>query len=142
MKKILSLIALSCTIAASAQTYTLEQLKDSVLQNNIAIRNARHSIDAARQQRKEAFTKFFPNISGTGMWFNANKGMAQTELNLSEQITPELGMALAQTLPAEALAALGNPISVSMMKNGTIAGINAVQPVFAGGQIINGDKLA
>ena len=142
MKKILSLIALSCTIAASAQTYTLEQLKDSVLQNNIAIRNARHSIDAARQQRKEAFTKFFPNISGTGMWFNANKGMAQTELNLSEQITPELGMALAQTLPAEALAALGNPISVSMMKNGTIAGINAVQPVFAGGQIINGNKLA
>ena len=142
MNKILSLIALSCTIAASAQTYTLEQLKDSVLQNNIAIRNARHSIDAARQQRKEAFTKFFPNISGTGMWFNANKGMAQTELNLSEQITPELGMALAQTLPAEALAALGNPISVSMMKNGTIAGINAVQPVFAGGQIINGNKLA
>ena len=142
MKKILSLIALSCTIAASAQTYTLEQLKDSVLQNNIAIRNARHSIDAARQQRKEAFTKLFPNISGTGMWFNANKGMAQTELNLSEQITPELGMALAQTLPAEALAALGNPISVSMMKNGTIAGINAVQPVFAGGQIINGNKLA
>lgn len=142
MKKILSLIALSCTIAASAQTYTLEQLKDSVLQNNIAIRNARHSIDAARQQRKEAFTKFFPNISGTGMWFNANKGMAQTELNLSEQITPELGMALAQTLPAEALAALGNPVSVSMMKNGTIAGINAVQPVFAGGQIINGNRLA
>ena len=142
MKKILSLIALSCTIAASAQSYTLKQLKDSVLQNNIAIRNARHSIDAARQQRKEAFTKFFPNISGTGMWFNANKGMAQTELNLSEQITPELGMALAQTLPAEALAALGNPISVSMMKNGTIAGINAVQPVFAGGQIINGNKLA
>jgi outer membrane protein TolC len=29
-----------------------------------------------------------------------------------------------------------------MMKNGTIAGINAVQPVFAGGQIINGNKLA
>ena len=28
------------------------------------------------------------------------------------------------------------------MKNGTIAGINAVQPVFAGGQIINGNKLA
>jgi outer membrane protein TolC len=51
-------------------------------------------------------------------------------------------MALAQSLPAEALAALGNPVSVSMMKNGTIAGINAVQPVFAGGQIINGNKLA
>ena len=142
MKKILSIIALSCTITASAQTYTLEQLKDSALQNNIAIRKARHSIDAAQQQRKEAFTKYFPTVSGTGLWFNANKGMAQTELNLSEQISPELGMALAQSLPAEALAALGNPISVSMMKNGTIAGITAVQPVFAGGQIINGNRLA
>ena len=112
------------------------------MQNNIAIRNAKHSIDAAKQQRKEAFTKYFPNVSGTGLWFNANKGMAQTELNLSEQVTPELGMALAQALPVEALAALGNPISVSMMKNGTVAGINAVQPIFAGGQIINGNKLA
>ena len=142
MKKILSIIALSCTITASAQTYTLAQLKDSALQNNIAIRNARHSIDAAQQQRKEAFTKYFPKVSGTGFWFNANKGMAQTELNLSEQISPELGMALAQSLPAEALAALGSPLSISMLKNGTVAGISAVQPVFAGGQIVNGNKLA
>ena len=142
MKKILSIIALSCTITASAQTYTLQQLKNSALQNNIAIRNAKRSIDAAQQQRKEAFTKYFPSVSGTGLWFNANKGMAQTELNLSEQISPELGMALAQSLPAEALAALGNPISISMMKNGTIAGVTAVQPIFAGGQIINGNKLA
>ena len=29
-----------------------------------------------------------------------------------------------------------------MMKNGTIAGVSAVQPVFAGGQIINGNRLA
>ena len=122
--------------------YTLEQIKDSALRNNIAIRNAQHNIDAAKEQRKEAFTKYFPNVSGTGLWFNANKGMAQTTLNPSESISPELGMALAQSLPAEALAALGNPISISMMKNGTIGSLMAVQPVFAGGQIINGNKLA
>jgi len=142
MKHILSIIALSCTLSASAQTYTLQQLKDSALQNNIAIRNAKHSIDAAQQQRKEAFTKYFPSVSGTGLWFNANKGMAQTEVNLSEHLSPELGAALAQSLPAEALAALGSPIGISMLKNGTIAGITAVQPVFVGGQIINGNKLA
>jgi outer membrane protein TolC len=126
----------------TAQTYTLQQLKDSALQNNIAIRNARHSIDAAQQQRKEAFTKYFPTISGTGLWFNADKGMAKMDMNPSEHISPELGAALAQSLPAEALAALGSPISMSMMKNGTIAGVTAVQPIFAGGQIINGNKLA
>ena len=143
MKQILSIIVcLLCCDSIAAQTYTLQQLKDSALQNNIAIRNAKHSIDAAQQQRKEAFTKYFPTVSGTGLWFNADKGMAKTELNLSEQISPELGMALAQSLPVEALAALGNPMSISMMKNGTIAGVTAVQPIFAGGQIINGNKLA
>ena len=143
MKKILFLIVcLVCCVIAAAQTYSLQQLKDSALHNNIAIRNAKHSVDAARQQRKEAFTKYFPNISGTGLWFNANKGMAKMNVNPSEFITPELGASLAQTLPAEALAALGSPISMSMMKNGTIAGVTAVQPIFAGGQIVNGNKLA
>ena len=56
-------------MSASAQTYTLSQLKDSALNNNIAIRSARHSIDAAQHQRKEAFSKYFPNVSGTGLWF-------------------------------------------------------------------------
>ena len=142
MRRILSMIALGCAISASAQTYTLEQIKDSALHNNMAIRSARYNIEAAQQQRKEAFTKYFPNISGTGLWFNANKGMAKMEMNPSNYMTPELGASLAQSFPAEALAALANPVSISMMKNGTIAGVQAVQPVFAGGQIINGNKLA
>ena len=143
MKKIiLCVFASLCSMIMHAQTYTLQQLKDSALQNNIAIRTAQHDIEAANQQRKEAFTKYFPNVSGTGVWFNANKGMAQTTLNLGENMSPELGAALAQSLPQEALMALGNPISISMMKNGTIGSVMAVQPVFAGGQIINGNKLA
>ena len=77
-----------------------------------------------------------------GFWFNANKGMAKMDMNPSELISPELGATLAQMLPAEALAALGSPVSISMLKNGTVAGVTAVQPVFAGGQIINGNKLA
>ena len=144
MKKKLSIVACSvcCCATATAQTYTLEQILDSARQNNIAIRSAHHGIEAAQQKRKEAFTKYFPNISGTGLWFNANKGMAQTTVNPSEAISPELALSLAQVLPAEALAALANPISISMMKNGTIGSLMAVQPVFAGGQIINGNKLA
>ena len=142
MKKILSIIALGCSISVSAQTYTLEQLKEAALRNNITVRNAQRSVEAAQQQRKEAFTKYFPNVSGTGLWFNANKGMAQTTVNPSEIISPEIGASLAQIFPPEALAALANPISISMMKNGTIGSLMALQPVFAGGQIINGNKLA
>ena len=143
MKKILAIIVCSvCCDIVAAQSYTLDQLKDSALHNNIAIRSAKYGVEAAQQQRKEAFTKFFPNVSGTGLWFNANKGMAKMDIDPSGIISPELGASLAQMLPAEALAAMGNPISMSMMKNGTIGSLMAVQPVFAGGQIINGNKLA
>ena len=127
---------------SAQRVFTLEQIKDSALHNNFAIRSAQHHINAAQQQRKEAFTKYFPNVSGTGLWFNANKGMAQMDIDPSGMISPELGASLAQMLPVEALAAMGNPISISMMKNGSIGSLMAVQPVFAGGQIINGNKLA
>lgn len=142
MKKFIAFVLCSlCCDFVAAQTYTLEQLKDSALHNNFAIRSARYDMEAASQQRKEAFTKFFPNVSGTGVWFNANKGMAETTVNPSEMISPEIGATLAQMFPPEALAALVNPVSVSMMKKGVVAGVQAVQPVFTGGQIVNGNKL-
>ena len=137
IKKILVFVLCSlCCGFVSAQTYTLEQLKDSALHNNFAIRSAQYDMEVASQQR---------NISGTGLWFNANKAMAQTTVTPSEILPPELGTSLAplaQLLPAEALAALANPVTISMMKNGVVAGVQAVQPVFAGGQIVNGNKLA
>ena len=126
----------------TAQTYSLQQLKDSALHNNFAIRKARFDISAAQQQRRESFTKYFPNVSATGLWFNANKGMAQTTINPSELLPQSLAQVMAQQMPPQVLADLGNPINVSMMKTGTIGGVTAVQPVFAGGQIVNGNRLA
>lgn len=131
-----------CFTATSQTSLTLNQLLDSALQNNLATRDARLAIQAANEQRREAFTNFFPNISGTALWFNANKSMARMDIDPSEFITPELGAALAQSLPAEALMALSSPMTMTMMKNGTIAGIEAMLPIFTGGQIINGNKLA
>lgn len=133
---------LSLGEGAGVRLFSLEQLKDSALHNNIAIRTARYNVEAATQQRHEAFTKFFPNVSATGAWFNADKGMARMDIDPSGLIPPEMGAALATSLPAEALAALQTPLGMSMMKNGTIAAITAMQPVFAGGQIVNGNKLA
>lgn len=144
MKKIfVVIICCICSEMAAAQTsYTLEQILNIARMHNITLRNAYHAYDAAIEQRKEAFTKYFPSISGTGLWFNANKGMAQTTVTPSEMISPEMGAGLAQMFPAEALAALANPVSISMMKNGTIGSLMAVQPVFAGGQIVNANRLA
>lgn len=157
MKKIIiTTLLIIATLPLSAQATTslslgersgvrllsLNQLKDSALRNNIAIRKAYHNIDAAQEQRKEAFTNYFPNVSGVGAWFNANKGMAKMDINLANNMSPETAMALAQILPPQILGSLTSPMSMTMMKNGVVAGITATQPVFAGGQIINGNKLA
>lgn len=144
MRKLLICAAgLALCFASQAQTnYTLSQILDSARVNNITLGNARLDVEAARQQRLEAFTNFFPSISATGMHFNANKGMMQTDINLTDGISPEIAAVLAQILPPEALASLSNPISIEMLKNGTVGAVTAVQPVFAGGRIVNGNKLA
>lgn len=148
MKKIILAIALLWSLPGAAQTYTVEQLVDSALANNYVTHSAQLGIDAAEQQRKEVFTKFFPVVSATGLWFNADKGMAKMELDPKDFVPQEMQQtmaAYAQMLPPEiisALTPLASPISLSMMKNGTIGSVMAVQPVFMGGQIINGHKLA
>ena len=155
MKYILTFALYISALSALAQSTTplpsgmdkggvlsLEQLKDSARQNNIAMQRASLDMQAAQHQRKEAWTKFFPNVSLSGFTFNANRGMAKMNMNPSEMIPPELGAVMAQSFPPEALASLASPISMTMMKSGTIASLTAVQPVYAGGQIVNGNKLA
>ena len=143
MKKIL---AITCGLligsSANAQTYTLQQLKDSAVQHNASRRAATYDLEIARQQRKEAFTKFFPNISATGFWFNTSDGMAKMEINPSEYIPSNIMPVLQRVLPMDMLVTLSNPVGLSLMKKGTLAAVTALQPIFAGGQIVNGNKLA
>ena len=144
MKKIVLLLVLSCggTAAYGQHALSLQQLTDSALQHNAAIRTAQLDIDAAQQQRREAFTKYFPTVSGTALTFNANRGMAKMDIDPGSMIPASMSQSLAQVLPAEMLAGLASPISMSMMKNGSIASLMAMQPLFAGGQIVNGNRLA
>lgn len=130
------------TAPGGGKAYSLGELTDLALKENVAVRNAQNDIRMAREQRKEAFANYFPNVSAVGAWFNANRGMSAIDVDPASMLTPELGAALGQALPPEALAALASPVSISMLKNGTIASVSAVQPVFAGGQIVNGNKLA
>lgn len=141
---VFSLSILNCQLSIAQRSYSLNQILDSARQNNITLRNAQRSVEAAEQQRKEAFTKFFPTVSATGFGFTASKGMAKMDIDLSEYITPEMAQGIVQSgiLPVEALASLGQPQSIEMMKKGVMGSVMAMQPVFAGGQIVNGNRLA
>ena len=104
---ILFFIAWLTVHAASAQGYTLEQCLDSARHHNVTLQNAALDIQSAKEQKKEAFTRFFPQISATVNAFHLFDELANTEMN-----------------------------------RGYSAMISAAQPLFAGGQIVNSNKLA
>lgn len=116
MKNLLYITFLVCTFSLAAQPrYTLNQCKEMALENNVAMRNAANSVAASEEANKENFTKYFPSISATGMGYVANKGLV------------EMGE---------------GDDKISMLKDGIMGGIMLAQPVFAGGQIVNSNRLS
>ncbi|MBO7140308.1 MAG: TolC family protein [Prevotella sp.] len=132
MKKIITIILCSvcCNAIATAQgTYTLEQLKQLAVENNYNLRSARNAIQQSKEVQSEAFTKYFPQVSALGFGFQNNKPMIDYDIELPE--------ALAAIVPEGLI-----PANISLMKKGVYGSVSAIQPVFMGGQIINGNKLA
>ena len=117
-KYILLLCAWSLTALplAAQQTYTLDECVEQALRNNARMKNAANDLGMAEQQRKGTFTKYFPTVSATGMGFMADKNL------LKMDVAPGMSM--------------------KMLKNGLMGGVNASLPLFTGGQIVQGNQLA
>ena len=101
---------------AAQQVYTLDQCVEQALRNNARMQNAQNELGMAEQQRKSAFTKYFPTVSATGIGFMADKDLLQMD------VAPGMSMKL--------------------LKNGLMGGVNATLPLFTGGQIVQGNQLA
>ncbi|MDR2293080.1 MAG: TolC family protein [Prevotellaceae bacterium] len=128
-KSVIIFIAFCLYIStATCQIYSLETCKAKAIENNFKIKNVAIETQMATATQNEAFTKYFPHIEATGFIFKANHQTFQKDLDLS---------ALAPSFPIFA-----NPVPIKFMEKGKTASIMAVQPVFAGGQIINSNKLA
>lgn len=119
MKKLILILALSGALRSSAQTdsiISLQQCIDMAIANNAAMKTAENNTEAARQQRREAFTKYFPEISAQGFGFRTHNYVLQyNALNL---------------------------LNIELIRHGVMGGMQALQPIFMGGQIINGNQLA
>ena len=117
---ILAVLTLSGLFTAHASApdslLTLNRCREMALQNNAAMKMSGNDLKAASELRKEALTKYFPEISAGATAFQANHDMLQYDvLDL---------------------------FTLGIIKKGKTAGIWAVQPIFMGGQIVNGNKLA
>ena len=132
MKKIMVfLIGWVCCGPIAAQIIlTLDQCKQLARENNISLRSARNNIEQAEEQRKQAYTNYFPQVSAMGAGLTANKHLVQMEMNFPVEMSA--------MLPAGA----SMPSSMGMIKNGVVGNVMAMQPIFAGGQIVNGNRLA
>lgn len=120
------------------QQLSLQEVKQMAVDHNIAMRSANNAISQARQQQREAFTSYFPQVSATGIGFKSSSDLLKVSLNTADVVPTEV----AAMIPAEVAALLPPTLTLSMIDRGVMAGITAVQPVFMGGQIVNGNKLA
>lgn len=132
-------LSLLLGLTANAQeTLTLQQVKERALAHNINIRTADNAILQAREQKKEAQTLYFPQVSAVGMGFKSTTELIKGDIKVADL----LPSSLAAAIPSSIASMLPSNISYGMIDKGVIAGVTAIQPIFAGGQIVNGNKLA
>ncbi len=126
-------------LAQAGQKLTLQESRRLALQNNVAATGGALEIEAARQTKKAAFAKYFPSISASGTALEADESLMEIATeggNLPVYDGNPANLAKATQFayfPSSTMGLLGS------MRMGMVT---AVQPVFAGGRIVNGNRLA
>jgi len=124
--------------AIAQQQLTLQQVRELAVANNIVTRSADNALIQAQEQQKEAKTNFFPQVNAVGVGFKTNVDMIKANIATNEVIPSSL----AQLIPTELAVKIPANIPVNMVDHGLMVGVTAVQPLYMGGQIINGNRLA
>lgn len=101
--------------AKAQQLYSLEQCRQLALEQNAQMKIAANKTMMAKQEKREAVTNFLPSISLAGGAMKADDGLIQMPMG---------------------------EMTMKMLDEGLYGGAMASLPIFAGGQIYNGHKLA
>ena len=112
MRHILLLFASVISLAVCAQTYDLSMCKEMVVKNNRQLQSSRIDIKNSAEDKSKAFTNYFPELSATGL------GMWATDYLVSV------------------------PPMLNLLDKAYVGILQLSQPIFAGGQIVNGNRLA
>jgi len=116
---------------------TLDQCRALTLRNNAAIRQADLELSSAQQTRKAALTSYFPQISAVGVSIAARSPLAEIgtrsrELEVTDEITGD---------PTGLIASVPGG-SMALAKRVDAAAVTAMQSLFTGGRVVNGNRLA
>ncbi len=123
MKKTIFIIFSMLMLSVQAQQVSLQQCVESALQNNAELKSAQLNVRMADEDKSTAKTNYFPQVSAQASGFVGSHDLVRSSMALP----PEMG---------------GIVLPMSMMKKGVVANITALQPLYMGGQVANGNKLA
>ena len=146
MKRFL-LLSLCCItqVVAAQEVLTIEQCRNSAIQNNKEIQMNQQKIKAADYERKAATTKYFPQLSAMGTYMYNGKNIQLVDYSDLAPLMGQVGALLGKLPPA-----IGAPVGgliqgvTDKIKHATeldiqnvwAADISLIQPVYMGGKII------
>lgn len=162
-----ALLVLAGELVAQTSTITLDSCKAMALRNHAKVRTAMLEVDAAHASRQAALTHYFPTLSvAAGAFYSQhylidinNHDMQESDntnlhvdaaidgngISVSElqQRLDERGIDinLAQVIE-DLLSHVSVDAQLQMFDHGMFANAVVTQPLYAGGRIVNGNKLA
>lgn len=144
MKKYFLIILLaSLTLGLSAQNadvLTLDSCFALARVNNAQFKTNQLEVEKAQQVKKQVFTKFFPQVSIDYMAYYAKNPLIHYGIDDINDKFGTILKAIVEFLNDD--LGMGIPTEIDFMKKGQSIGATAIQPIYAGGRVRNGNKLA
>lgn len=109
------------------------------IKNNISLKNKAIEVEQARAVKQTAAAEFLPSISANSIAFSAQEPLYS--IGVADIGNVELRQ-LIQSWLFEYGGYYGLDDEFTILQNGVLANVMAIQPLYAGGRIRNGNKMA
>lgn len=124
---------------AQSHGLSIDSCKTLALKNNYKIKKAVNDVTQSQEKKKSAFTNYFPKVS-------ANASAVKMNDYLIKGNIPEMNLPVYNGNPADLATASQFAYfpgtALNLLDYINVASISIIQPIFVGGQIVNGNKLA
>ena len=143
MKRTILLLTFVVTVSCmhAQRMLTLEECRNLAIQNNKELQISGEKIKMADNEKKAAFTKYFPQVSANGAYMWNQKDINLLDMGaLSSSLSSSLG-GLAQLPMIQHLMSGVNDMQHLDVQNIWVGNVSLVQPVFMGGKIVNYNQI-
>ena len=137
---ILVLMFLTLGLTAQDDVLTLDSCFALARTNNAQFKTNRIEIEKAQEVKKQVYTKFFPQVDARYFAYYAVNPIIQYGVDDIRDEFGEILKAIIEYLNNN--VGLGLPEEIDLLQKGHSISATAIQPVYAGGRVRNGNKLA